>query len=279
MTRKLIVLCVSMALALSPSTVAPQDTDLELAEGVRLTQDESYVSAVITLDKVVRRLAAKGDRPGELARARLYLAAAYLGLGENQRAKASFLEALNADPEVELGRAELPAETLAFFERTRQEALEAAATPREPESEKTGGRSKMLLALLGLGAGAGAVVALTGGELPPGVFESQDTPMWLGDFGLVSSRIMVHDMGGTISSVTVDIEVTHTYLDNLVVTLRHPDATQAGLHDRTGGSSDDRDATFRPTEFDGKTPNGVWTLYVEGDGRLKSWRLTLTVAE
>ncbi len=57
MTRKLIVLCVSMALELSPSAVAPQDTDLELAEGIRLTKDESYVSAVITLDKVVRRLA------------------------------------------------------------------------------------------------------------------------------------------------------------------------------------------------------------------------------
>ena len=86
-------------------------------------------------------------------------------------------------------------------------------------------------------------------------------------------------MGGTISSVTVDVEVTYTYIDDLDVTLRHPDGTQARLHNRTGGSSDDRDATFRPTEFDGKTPNGVWTLYAEGGGRLKSWRLTLAVAE
>jgi hypothetical protein len=279
MTRKLTALCVSMALALSPTAAAPQDTDQELAQGVRLTQSESYVSALITLDEVVRRLAEEGDRPRELARARLYLAAAYLGLGEAQRARDSFLEALHADPEVELGRSGLPAETLEFFERARQEALAAAAAPSE--AEKTGSRSKRLLALLGLGAGAGAVVALSGGELGPGVFESQDTPLWLSGYGsIVNSRITVADMAGTISSVTVDVDIRNAHVEDLVVTLRHPDGTQVRLHDRPGGSSHDIVATFRPTEFDGKTPNGVWTLYVQGgEARLSSWRLTIAVAE
>jgi hypothetical protein len=48
---------------------------------------------VVTLDGVVRRLATSGREPKDLTRAYTYLAIAYLGLAQEQSAKARFLDA------------------------------------------------------------------------------------------------------------------------------------------------------------------------------------------
>jgi hypothetical protein len=189
MSTKLAVPLLVGALSLATPVVAleaPSDSGLE--EGVRQAQLGEFEKAVVTLDGAARRLAAEGGRSRELARAYVYLSIAYLGLSQEQKARAQFLEALKADTEIQLDRAEFPPKILEFFESARKEAVAegvvapvpaapapppAAATPAEPAPvaeaaapvaapEKKGGGSKTLL-LVGGGAAAAAGIALAAG--------------------------------------------------------------------------------------------------------------------
>jgi hypothetical protein len=199
-TRPVAVLLIA-ALALAPSLVAldtPPDPELE--EGIRLTQLGDFEKAVVTLDGAARRLAAEGGRSAELARAYVYLSIAYLGLSQEQKAKAQFLEALRADRDMTIDEGEFPPRVLKFFEEAREEAeaegvvtatpappaeapapsepgpvvepepepetepepvTQAATVPAEPE--KKGGSAKWILIGGGAAAAAGAALALGGG--------------------------------------------------------------------------------------------------------------------
>lgn len=176
--KRLLVLTLCGGLATSPSSLASQapSPDSELEQGVRQAQRGAFEDAVITLDAVVHDLAAEGAPPEELTRAHVYLAIAYLGLEQEQKARVTFLEALRIDPELELSAQQFPPRILRFFEAIRQEvppppeaeprpaAPETAAppggdsesaqvTPPHPEE----GRGKRRLLLLG-----GGVVLLAG---------------------------------------------------------------------------------------------------------------------
>jgi subtilisin-like proprotein convertase family protein len=109
--------------------------------------------------------------------------------------------------------------------------------------------------------------------------------------------------GGAITGLTVQVNLTHTYMGDLDLFLIHPDGTQVQLFARNGGSGDNltntvfSDAaatpissgsapftgTFRPTQplstFNGKPANGTWTLRLvdaaSGDyGTLNNWSIT-----
>lgn len=77
----------------------------------------------------------------------------------------------------------------------------------------------------------------------------------------------------TVSDVTVDLDITHTWRGDLVVELTDPDGTTVRLHDNTGSSSDDIIGTYPTTltvdgpgtlaDFNGGVGNGDWTLSVE----------------
>ena len=95
----------------------------------------------------------------------------------------------------------------------------------------------------------------------------------------ISDTITVSD-SGTATSVSVAVDVTHTYIGDLKVDLIAPDGTTETVHNRSGGSTDDIDQTYTP-DFDGESIAGTWTLRINDnyasadDGTLNSWTLTI----
>jgi subtilisin-like proprotein convertase family protein/C1A family cysteine protease len=87
------------------------------------------------------------------------------------------------------------------------------------------------------------------------------------------------DQPGTIGNVFVDVDITHTYVGDLTVTLVSPDNTRVVLHNKEGGSEDDIKETYVPAGFVGKSIQGTWTLEISDTagsdtGRLHEWSLT-----
>ena len=95
----------------------------------------------------------------------------------------------------------------------------------------------------------------------------------------VSDTITVPD-SGTATSVSVAVNITHTWIGDLKVDLVAPDGTTKTLHDRSGGDADDIDQTYEP-DFGSVSIAGTWTLRIndnyaaEDDGTLNSWTLTI----
>ena len=94
----------------------------------------------------------------------------------------------------------------------------------------------------------------------------------------VSDIITVPD-SGTATSVSVSVDIAHTWIGDLLVELIAPDGTTITLHDRGGGSADDIDQTYAP-DFEGVLIAGNWTLriddnFVDDPGVLNSWTLTV----
>lgn len=91
----------------------------------------------------------------------------------------------------------------------------------------------------------------------------------------------------TITSVSVDVGITHTYQGDLEVALIGPDNTTVLLHNLTGGTTDNINTSYNITTrsaqalsaFAGKNTSGAWKLRVRdlaaGDvGTINSWKLT-----
>ena len=98
------------------------------------------------------------------------------------------------------------------------------------------------------------------------------------DRSTVQDSIAV-EQSGTATSVSVAVDVTHSYIGDLVIDLIAPDGTTRTLHDRTGYETDDIDRTYAP-DFGGVGIEGDWTLRVRdsagGDtGTLNGWTLTI----
>jgi subtilisin-like proprotein convertase family protein len=130
-------------------------------------------------------------------------------------------------------------------------------------------------------------VALDVGRL---VYPSTDTPLPIADNATISSYIIVTD-NLCIGDVNVDVNITHTYIGDLIVELVSPSGTTVRLHDRTGSSTDNIVATFDDegtppdgpgelSDFDIESSAGTWTLIVSdnagGDtGTLNNWALRI----
>ncbi len=119
----------------------------------------------------------------------------------------------------------------------------------------------------------------TGGGSAPGQFTQTSEPATpIADRSTVQDAITV-DRSGTATSVSVAVDISHTYIGDLVIDLIAPDGTSQTLHSRTGGSANDIDQTYAP-DFDGTGIADDWTLRVSdragGDvGTLNSWTLTI----
>ena len=96
----------------------------------------------------------------------------------------------------------------------------------------------------------------------------------------VSDAITVAD-SGTATSVTVAVDITHTYIGDLKIDLVAPDGTTKTVHNRSGGGNDDIDQTYTP-DFEGESIAGTWTLRISDDaassdsGTLNDWTLTIS---
>ena len=102
--------------------------------------------------------------------------------------------------------------------------------------------------------------------------------------GITSSISVPASM--TLTSVSVYVNITHTYKGDLEVSLIGPDNTTVLLHNRTGSSTDNIITTFNITTrsyqaltaFNGKNTLGTWKLKVRDlaaadTGKLNSWKV------
>ena len=96
----------------------------------------------------------------------------------------------------------------------------------------------------------------------------------------------------TVLGVSVDVDISHTWRSDLIVTLTGPDGTEVDLHSRTGGSLDDILGTYASdgtgtlttagdlNDFLLSSGTGDWTLsaadFAGGDsGTINSWSVEL----
>jgi hypothetical protein len=92
----------------------------------------------------------------------------------------------------------------------------------------------------------------------------------------ISSTITV-PAGAAVADVAVTVDISHTYVGDLVVTLSHGGRTVT-LHAQEGGADDDLKKTFTVTDFAGLARDGDWTLTVadrlaDDVGTLNRWSL------
>jgi Zn-dependent metalloprotease/subtilisin-like proprotein convertase family protein len=115
-----------------------------------------------------------------------------------------------------------------------------------------------------------------------GTFVASDVPIAIPDNNSagITSQIIVSD-AGTIASLHLSLEITHTYRNDLRVVLTSPGGTAYTVHDRTGGSADDLViGDLLVTTFAGAQAQGTWTLAVQdlaGNdvGTLDAWSIAI----
>ena len=103
----------------------------------------------------------------------------------------------------------------------------------------------------------------------------------------ISDSISVAE-DGAVKGLTVDLDLKHTYVGDLTVSLSAPDGTTVNLHKRSGGGSDDLNGRFGDgleaaeslAAFNGLAAKGDWTLKVVDSagrdvGNLVSWGINI----
>jgi len=97
---------------------------------------------------------------------------------------------------------------------------------------------------------------------------------------------------GNILGITVDVDITHFSVGQLVITLTSPEGTSVTLRNRTGGTADDLVGNWPESlfvdgpgvlaDFSNENPQGAWTMKVSDEqfgalGTFNSWGLNLLV--
>ncbi|MCP4247908.1 MAG: hypothetical protein GY778_12740 [bacterium] len=122
------------------------------------------------------------------------------------------------------------------------------------------------------------------------VYPATDTPLPINDNSTTTSTITVPD-DFCIGDLDVEVDISHTYIGDLIVALQSPTGTQVTLHNRSGGTAEDivttyDDATNPPegpgllADFNLSPAAGTWTLTVSDNagadqGTLNSWSLRM----
>jgi len=101
-------------------------------------------------------------------------------------------------------------------------------------------------------------------------------------------RNIIHiDDTGSLASIKVSVDISHTFIGDLRLTLLAPSGRQVVLHDRNGGSADNirrsYDAASTPglSALAGESIQGDWVLWVQDlaavdSGTLNRWDLEIT---
>ena len=123
-----------------------------------------------------------------------------------------------------------------------------------------------------------------------GTAPSLDVPYGISDLNVPQpiSSALIYPTQSEIVAVRVTIDLTHTYIGDLLVELVSPAGTRVRLHDHTGGSQNDIIGTYgvdlTPFEslsaFTGGMSSGIWNLEVTDDvpgddGALNAWSLEI----
>ncbi len=85
----------------------------------------------------------------------------------------------------------------------------------------------------------------------------------------------------TIFGTTADVNISHTWSGDLVLTLISAQGNEVTLQSNEGGSADDIVKAFTSSAFNGEVATGDWTLHVEDTagsdtGTINGWSLTFT---
>ncbi len=121
-------------------------------------------------------------------------------------------------------------------------------------------------------------------------YTATDVPQAINDNSTINSTINVTD-GYCIGDVNVDLNISHTYIGDLIVEVKSPQNTIVRLHNRTGGTTEnivklydqgvtDPDGPGSLNDFNGQIVTGVWTLTVSDNagadvGTLNAWTLKI----
>jgi len=109
----------------------------------------------------------------------------------------------------------------------------------------------------------------------------------ISDNAQISSSITLNASNFAIDHVLVDVNIDHSFIGDLIVTLTSPDGTVSTLVNRPGrvndgSGTDQNDIRFELTsvQYWGEAGDGEWTLQIsdnaDGDvGTLENWTLTL----
>ena len=103
------------------------------------------------------------------------------------------------------------------------------------------------------------------------------------DFATVTSQLVIGGVPLLVDRVDVAVNISHTYIGDLTVTLTSPSGTTSVLVDRPGNGNASQDNivfTLDSVQFWGELSNGTWTLAVSDSdagytGVLNSWTLTV----
>jgi len=125
------------------------------------------------------------------------------------------------------------------------------------------------------------------------VLTSTDVPKSILDYTPVTSTLVVDDYF-CIGDLDVAVDISHTYIGDIVVSLTSPTGQTVTLHNRSGGSTENivqtyDDESLAPdgpgalSDFDLEMATGTWTLTISdqasGDtGTLNSWSLRILPA-
>lgn len=99
-------------------------------------------------------------------------------------------------------------------------------------------------------------------------------------------RSLSSNASGNVGSVEISVDITHTYIGDLQISVRSPAGTEVNLHDESGGNSDDVVTTFTAAttpgleSLAGETISGDWQLRVSDRagldlGKLNIWSIVI----
>jgi serine protease len=131
---------------------------------------------------------------------------------------------------------------------------------------------------------ASVTLTVTPANTTTASFPSTDTPIDIPDntpAGIASSIAVGDDIA--ITDLSVEVNITHTFVGDLVVQLVGPNGAAVTLHDREGGANDDIHQTYSVPDFAGVSSAGTWQLLVSDNagidvGTLDSWTLNVSGA-
>ena len=100
-------------------------------------------------------------------------------------------------------------------------------------------------------------------------------------------RIWLLSTVGLLQNNEVEVDISHTFIGDLVIELVSPNDTSVLLHNRTGGLADNIFRTYTAGNtsglqaLQGETFGGTWKLRVsdhasQDQGKLNRWALNLT---
>jgi len=104
------------------------------------------------------------------------------------------------------------------------------------------------------------------------------------DPGGLSSTISIAQQG-KLTNISVDVDITHSFISDMTVSITSPDGKSVILHNKEGGDSDDLKKTYTSSnaalaDFAGESIAGDWVLQIRDQefldvGRLNSWKVTI----